>query len=161
MRYSVNRPRVGNATEGECDGAEAEPALPSSSEKSAVVLGAPVSIPRPRPSERPAARKSGIPPAPSASRATKPAVPSRTAAGSPDRKPDALEDADLVITVAPSDWNLPSRDALVGHQAVRVAIAPGRGPGGTLMIRPLEAGEVAPRGSTIAVLVTLALQTAR
>lgn len=106
------------------------------------------------------ARKSQIPAASATSRATKPAVPSQKRS-SPDLQGDPLEDADLVVTVAPSDWNLPSRDALVGHQAVRVAVAPGRGPGGTLMVRPLEAGEVAPRGSTIAVLVTLALQTAR
>ncbi|HEX7669305.1 MAG TPA: hypothetical protein VF395_06980 [Polyangiaceae bacterium] len=87
-------------------------------------------------------------------------MPSRTAS-SPRPTQGPLEDAELVVTVAPSDWNLPSRDALVGHRAVRVAIAPGRGPEGTLMVRPLEAGEVAPRGSTVAVLVTLALETAR
>lgn len=159
MRYSVTRPRVGHPTEDGADTAQAEPAPPPS--EKAPALRAPLSIPRPRPSERPAARKSAIPPpAPSASRATKPATPSRTAANR-DPSPGPLEDAELVITVAPSDWNLPSRDALVGQQAVRVAIAPGRGPGGTLTVRPLEAGEVAPGGSTIAVLVTLALQTPR
>ena len=155
MRYSVTRPREGHGTE---KGAEPPQADHPSRLSEKPDGGPPVSIPRPRPSERPMARKSQIPAASPASRATKPAAPSPKAS---ERESDPLEGAPLVVTVAPSDWNLPSRDALVGRQAVRVAIAPGRGPGGTLMVRPLEAGEVAPRGSTVAVLVTLALQTAR
>jgi hypothetical protein len=65
------------------------------------------------------------------------------------------EDVDLVVTIAPSDWALPSPSALVGHSAQRVAVAPGRGPGGTLMVRPLAPGEVAPKGSIVAVMVAL------
>ncbi len=75
----------------------------------------------------------------------------------PDSIPpeDVAEDTELVITIAPADWNLESPNALVGHSAQRVAVAPGRGPGGTLMVRPLAPGEVAPKGSTIAVMVAL------
>jgi hypothetical protein len=68
---------------------------------------------------------------------------------------DAVEDAELVVTVAPADWALESPNALVGHRAQRVAVAPGRGPGGTLMVRPLAPGEVAPKGSIVAVMVAL------
>jgi hypothetical protein len=68
---------------------------------------------------------------------------------------DVAEDTELVITIAPADWNLESPNALVGHSAQRVAVAPGRGPGGTLMVRPLAPGEVAPKGATIAVMVAL------
>jgi hypothetical protein len=68
---------------------------------------------------------------------------------------DAVEDVELVVTVAPSDWALASPNALVGHRAQRVAVAPGRGPGGTLMVRPLAPGEVAPKGSIVAVMVAL------
>ncbi len=78
--------------------------------------------------------------------------PSADPAGSPAEAP---ESAELVVTVAPSYWELPSHTALIGHSARRVAIAPGLGPGGTLMVRPLAAGEVAPRGSVVAVLVAL------
>lgn len=71
----------------------------------------------------------------------------------PAEDPD--ENTALIVTIAPSDWNLASQEALVGHSAQRVAVAPGRGPGGTLMVRPLAPGEVAPRGSTVAVIVAL------
>jgi hypothetical protein len=132
MRYSVTRPRGGQAPGNE----------------SGVVTPAAAS------SEAP---KSVAPAASKAPRATKPAVRAPKAAGAERLLDSAVEDKELVVTVAPSDWNLPSRDALVGHGAVRVAIAPGHGPGGTLMVRPLKPGEVAPRGSTVAVLVTLEL----
>jgi hypothetical protein len=68
---------------------------------------------------------------------------------------DAVEDVELVVTVAPSNWALESPNALIGHRAQRVAVAPGRGPGGTLMVRPLAPGEVAPKGSIVAVMVAL------
>ena len=68
---------------------------------------------------------------------------------------ESLENTELVVTVAPSDWSLSSHSALVGHSAQRVAVAPGRGPGGTLMVRPLAPGEVAPKGSLVAVMVAL------
>ncbi|HVW27603.1 MAG TPA: hypothetical protein VHC69_19695 [Polyangiaceae bacterium] len=76
-----------------------------------------------------------------------------TLAEVPVEDPD--ENTALIVTIAPSDWNLASQQALVGHSAQRVAVAPGRGPGGTLMVRPLAPGEVAPRGSTVAVIVAL------
>ncbi len=78
-----------------------------------------------------------------------------TASASLSGVPEATEEADLVVTIAPSDWALPSPNALVGHSAQRVAVAPGRGPGGTLMVRPLAPGEVAPKGSIVAVMVAL------
>jgi hypothetical protein len=68
---------------------------------------------------------------------------------------DVVEDAELVVTIAPADWALASPSAIVGHGAQRVAVAPGRGPGGTMMVRPLAPGEVAPKGSIVAVMVAL------
>jgi hypothetical protein len=85
-----------------------------------------------------------------------PAVVSTPPAASPDVTSslvDAVEDTELVVTIAPSDWALESPNALVGHRAQRVAVAPGRGPGGTLMVRPLAPGEVAPKGSIVAIMV--------
>ena len=72
-----------------------------------------------------------------------------------DAEPEVAEAAELVVTVAPADWALASPSAIVGHGAQRVAIAPGRGPGGTMMVRPLAPGEVAPKGSVVAVMVAL------
>jgi hypothetical protein len=89
--------------------------------------------------------------------ASVPSAPSSVEAAQPESIPpeDVDEDTELVITIAPADWNLESPNALIGHIAQRVAVAPGRGPGGTLMVRPLAPGEVAPKGSTIAVMVAL------
>ncbi|HVU00281.1 MAG TPA: hypothetical protein VHE30_00965 [Polyangiaceae bacterium] len=67
---------------------------------------------------------------------------------------EELVPRDLLVTLTPADGG-PPEGSLVGHAAVRVAIAPGRGPGGTVMIRPLAPGEIAPRGSPIALLVAL------
>jgi hypothetical protein len=88
-------------------------------------------------------------------------IPSALAAATEAALPESIppedvdEDSELIVTVAPADWNLESPNALIGHSAQRVAVAPGRGPGGTLMVRPLAPGEVAPKGSTIAVMVAL------
>ena len=81
--------------------------------------------------------------------------PSADAAQPESIRADVAEDTELIVTVAPADWNLESPNALIGHIAQRVAVAPGRGPGGTLMVRPLAPGEVAPKGSTVAVMVAL------
>lgn len=151
------------------------PAPPRSKPRGSAAPRAPSSAPPVPPKSKaaaPARTPSGASPAGVVARAL-PTVPASPAAGRASGAPapialpeppsrsaseplaDSVEDSDLVVTVAPSDWNLPSRDALVGHGAVRVAIAPGRGSGGTLMVRPLKPGEVAPRGATVAVLVTL------
>jgi hypothetical protein len=60
---------------------------------------------------------------------------------------------DLVVTVAPGEWAATGAATLVGHRAMRVAIADGKN--GTFVVRPLTAGEVAPRNTRIAILVSL------
>jgi hypothetical protein len=129
----------------------------------------PVSVPTPAPSLTPAvpiASRSLTPAVPPLGAwALTPAVPLVAAASPTPAVPvvvpadtnvlEPTEDAELVVTIAPAGWGLASPNALVGHRAERVAVAPGRGPGGTLMVRPLAPGEVAPKGSVVAVMVTL------
>ncbi|HEX4476698.1 MAG TPA: hypothetical protein VH142_16535 [Polyangiaceae bacterium] len=59
---------------------------------------------------------------------------------------------DLVVTVAPGEWEATDAAVLVGHRAMRVAVTAEKS--GALVVRPLRAGEVAPKDSTVALLVS-------
>jgi len=65
------------------------------------------------------------------------------------------QDEELVVTVAGEESSLARNAALVGHRAVRVAIGSGRAPSDSLWFRPLAPGEVAPAGTSVALLVAL------
>lgn len=109
--------------------------------QSPIIAAAPITISEPAPEmEQPLAARSSTP------------APDSSGQSPIDT---ASEQGELVVTIAPSDWALDSPNALVGHSAQRVAVAPGRGPGGTLMVRPLAPGEVAPKGSIVALMVAL------
>jgi hypothetical protein len=61
---------------------------------------------------------------------------------------------ELVVTVVSTDGSIPARDAsLVSHRAVRVAVIGGGGDPRELRVRRLSEGEVAPKDSTVALLV--------
>jgi len=59
---------------------------------------------------------------------------------------------DLVVTVAPGEWQATDAVVLVGHRAMRVAVTAEKS--GALVVRPLRSGEVAPKDSTVALLVS-------
>jgi len=66
-----------------------------------------------------------------------------------------VESSDLVVTVASSDWETGLQIAVVGRRAERVVVTKTRRPDGTIEVRPLAPGEVAPAGARVALLVSL------
>ena len=61
---------------------------------------------------------------------------------------------ELVVTVVSTDGSIPAPNAsLVAHRAVRVAVMQGAANGRDLSVRRLADGEVAPKDSTVALLV--------
>jgi hypothetical protein len=68
--------------------------------------------------------------------------------------PAPSPDAELVVTVVATDGSIPAPNAsLVSHRAVRVAVMSSGGAPGDLLVRRLGRGEVAPKDSTVALLV--------
>jgi hypothetical protein len=75
----------------------------------------------------------------------------RDAPRAPANEPPKEE---LVVTVVSTDGSIPARDAsLVSHRAVRVAVIAAGGDPKELRVRRLSDGEVAPKDSTVALLV--------
>jgi hypothetical protein len=69
-------------------------------------------------------------------------------APAPDQGPE------LLVTVVSTDGSIPARDAsFVSHRAVRVAISAVLG-NDEFMVRALKPGEVAPKDSTVGLLVS-------
>jgi hypothetical protein len=70
------------------------------------------------------------------------------------RRISTAADSELVVTVIASDGAAPAPDpALVSHRAVRVAVMAVASDASELRVRRLAPGEVAPKDSTVALLV--------
>jgi hypothetical protein len=68
--------------------------------------------------------------------------------------PKERGDAELVVTVVSTDGSVPAPDAsIVSHRAVRVAVTAVASDASELRVRRLAEGEVAPKDSTVALLV--------
>jgi hypothetical protein len=107
-----------------------------------------IAVPRAPATSDPVIRRSAAPEAPAPRPSASPSVPVPPAS--------ARGESELVVTLVSTDGTAPGPDAsLVSHRAVRVAVlAESKEP--DLRIRVLAPGEVAPKDSTVALLVALA-----
>jgi hypothetical protein len=91
-------------------------------------------------------------------RLTPPEETSRVVTTPPSQEPptavEGVESSmDLVVTVAAGEWEGTEAAHLVGHRAMRVAVARSA-KDGSFIVTPLNAGQVAPKDATVALLVS-------